>query len=878
MLIKSNQISVYPFHISDEALCPTNCSCGNVTERSAVKTAITCHNLYQLPTHFPQSMCQISLHASSIGVVPNNSFTGCWDLQEIRLGHSGIKSLEAAAFHNLTNLVVLDLCSNSFNLSEESLPKGLFDDLSSLEVLDISGNHWEWHNHYRDDLMKPLKNLQYLVLDGLKRGVAFGDGFSYLSSLTTLRITGGLNIIRNDTFVAFSKCPVKNMTIFQSELIDLEPLSFANFSQLVELSFVQNLYVGLYSLSHSWYSLQLTNISRLNIKYCWPIDANSIVLNETFFHYLQLTNITTLHLHDNNVKLFHPFFSKYLPHLKRINIIELNLFSVLGVLHNLHKMNHLQYLKLEGIFHTQIQPKPFLRWLQNNNHSIISNPILNPESDSFFIWVNIPPSLRSIAVTVDIRNDFYLNIPKVLVNVTNHSPSHLQLIQVFLKQPDINMPSNSYWLRNPFLVETKHLYHPLTLNLAKNCIKDIHQDVFKSILQAQFLHTLNLSETCLAESFNGNAPKRIFQYKEYSSLVVLDLSYNSITFIATDAFNYLKSLQTLILRGNFLRKIKFSIQNLDNLTLLDLSQNLISYFDSQTIAEFKSFSNGQNLSIDLSGNPIVCACTALHFITWMMESPIRFIKLRNTQCSLGDTIISLQKISRKELQRAKVQCQGRAYIIWCSVTLCISFLILATAFCIYRHRWDVKYFCLNLRQYRKLKQTIDDRKVYKYDAFVAFHQGDIHWVKTELIAKLEEPQSGPTFKLCIHQRDWLAGIPIEENVLKSIQNSRKTIIVLTRKFVQSGWCDFETQMAKLRSFEEGQDIIVLIMLEPVPAAELTGSLKTLVRRLNYIEWPLEENEQDLFWDRLRKGLKKDGPLLPTCECGKSFQRGQESED
>ena len=122
----------------------------------------------------------------------------------------------------------------------------------------------------------------------------------------------------------------------------------------------------------------------------------------------------------------------------------------------------------------------------------------------------------------------------------------------------------------------------------------------------------------------------------------------------------------------------------------------------------------------------------------------------------------------------------------------------------------------------------------------------------------------------MHQRDWLAGISIEENIVESIQNSRKTILVLSRRFATSGWCDFETQMAKLRSFEEGQDIIVVIMLEHIPAAELTGTLRIIVRTLNYLEWPVDEDQQRLFWEKLRRALRKGPPLLPQCQCGRKY--------
>ena len=96
----------------------------------------------------------------------------------------------------------------------------------------------------------------------------------------------------------------------------------------------------------------------------------------------------------------------------------------------------------------------------------------------------------------------------------------------------------------------------------------------------------------------------------------------------------------------------------------------------------------------------------------------------------------------------------------------------------------------------------------------------------------------------------------------------KVILVLTNNFVTSSWCEFELQMARIKCFDEGRDIIVVIMLEPVSPASMSPTLKNLIRRTTYIEWPTDEAHQPQFWRRLRETLRAPEVAPLRCECGR----------
>ena len=80
----------------------------------------------------------------------------------------------------------------------------------------------------------------------------------------------------------------------------------------------------------------------------------------------------------------------------------------------------------------------------------------------------------------------------------------------------------------------------------------------------------------------------------------------------------------------------------------------------------------------------------------------------------------------------------------------------------------------------------------------------------------------------------------------------KPFLSYPKRFVSSGWCDFELQMAKVKSFDEGHDLVVIIMLEPVPAASIKSkTLQALIKTNTYLEWIPGDQHERQFWQRMK---------------------------
>lgn len=115
-------------------------------------------------------------------------------------------------------------------------------------------------------------------------------------------------------------------------------------------------------------------------------------------------------------------------------------------------------------------------------------------------------------------------------------------------------------------------------------------------------------------------------------------------------------------------------------------------------------------------------------------------------------------------------------------------------------------------------QTDFEEIVYKplpkgkrYHVFISYR--DINeneeWVR-QLIAKLTYSYN---IICCDHLRDFEPGHKIIENIKKAISSSVKTLIILTKGYNESFWCEYETEYALLVNMEMKERLLIPVLKE-----------------------------------------------------------------
>jgi len=139
------------------------------------------------------------------------------------------------------------------------------------------------------------------------------------------------------------------------------------------------------------------------------------------------------------------------------------------------------------------------------------------------------------------------------------------------------------------------------------------------------------------------------------------------------------------------------------------------------------------------------------------------------------------------------------------------------------------------------EKELDKDKVY--DAFISYVNQDEDFV-CELVQRLESGLK--PFKLCIHERDFIAGDQITTNIYNSINKSRRTIIVLSKAFTQSRWglMEFHTAYAQTMK-EKSKRLIVILKGDLNLDKDVSDEMKAYFKSNTYIK-----HNDPWFWKRL----------------------------
>jgi TIR domain len=81
-----------------------------------------------------------------------------------------------------------------------------------------------------------------------------------------------------------------------------------------------------------------------------------------------------------------------------------------------------------------------------------------------------------------------------------------------------------------------------------------------------------------------------------------------------------------------------------------------------------------------------------------------------------------------------------------------------------------------------------------FDVFVSYAEEDVD-LAIKIAQKLEgkftagtNETCSRTFRCCLHQRDWIAGKEISRNIIESVEKSLRTVVLLSRHFLNSPFC------------------------------------------------------------------------------------------
>ncbi|XP_052080826.1 toll-like receptor 4 [Mytilus californianus] len=331
----------------------------------------------------------------------------------------------------------------------------------------------------------------------------------------------------------------------------------------------------------------------------------------------------------------------------------------------------------------------------------------------------------------------------------------------------------------------------------------------------------------------------------------IDLSQNSIYRLKYSLFNGHDHLESINLSRNFLQELSFDLSKQKDLKVLDLSHNFIRQINQTFISCISKIFVRSNLIINLSNNLLECSCRTYLTMKWMLENINHFLYSETYKCQYDDRRLILLNNFKEIVQQMEKTCSSHLILIVCVSIFVATFCLMIAIGLVYRYRWKLRYIYYMARSKYRQYKPVNSNSTYTYDAFISYADHERDFIINECIPNLEQKWK---LKLCIHHRDFLPGEEITVNITNAIHDSRKTICLVTRLFLESYYCMFEFNMARMESIysRNGENILFLVFYDRILPQELSLVMLELVQNQSYIEYPHDDQGNVVFWEKNRE--------------------------
>ncbi|XP_019614236.1 PREDICTED: toll-like receptor Tollo [Branchiostoma belcheri] len=337
-------------------------------------------------------------------------------------------------------------------------------------------------------------------------------------------------------------------------------------------------------------------------------------------------------------------------------------------------------------------------------------------------------------------------------------------------------------------------------------------------------------------------------FDNFTSLEILRLDGNNIPEINSAAFKSLSRLRELYLNNSGVKYVEAdTFQNLANLRELQLENNKLKSIPENMFSGLKKLT-----LLGIRGNPLTCGCDVLWFANWLRSRVYLLSQGRNVSCVASAKVsreilsLSVAEFDCEDLQAAQARTR---LIIGLSIPLVLVTILFFCVIVVVKQKEAIQVYLYARYGWRFREEDDEDKE---YDAFLSYSQHDLDVVLQDVLPALENRE--PPFRVCLHHRDFLPGIPIAENILNAVSASKRTIILLSNNFLESDWCQLEFQAAHAQMLQDRANRVIVILLDDIPAENAPADIQHYLKTNTYLKWGDER-----FWERLIYAMPRPRP-------------------
>ncbi|GIY57032.1 protein toll [Caerostris darwini] len=271
--------------------------------------------------------------------------------------------------------------------------------------------------------------------------------------------------------------------------------------------------------------------------------------------------------------------------------------------------------------------------------------------------------------------------------------------------------------------------------------------------------------------------------------------------------------------------------------------------------------------VTLSNNPWACDCDALDFKKWVVLKSVLVLDVKETRCGSDMPDPGLAELAIWQLTDSELCPDITVLYIFIGFGFLSLFVVLTSLKIVWtRYHMDVKVWLYSHGVTWVKEKDIDRDK--EFDAFISFSHKDQDLVIQELVEVIEEKD--PDIRLCLHYKHFLPGEFIQRNIMRAVECSKRTVLVLSRNFLESEWCLLEFNAAHVQALKDHVPRIIIIKLPDQPKDdELPKEIQLYLNNTTYLIWGEKH-----FWSKLlymlprsqsiQKHQFRDYTRLPIC--------------
>ena len=797
------------------------------------------------------NVTSLDLSYNSLDQIPELCFQDCKVLKTLSLKSNHLERWTNKTFEGLANLIYLNLDNNALLKNGELSDPHFLSPLLKLQELHLQTNVYdiqETANHiYLSKIpTKTLASLHTLYLDILPYA-KFGTNFKNLTRLKRINFSCRPNCtmvsLTNESFVNIAS--VTHLNLSNCNITTIENGTFACLRELTYLDLSYNMVLGFITLRNISYDLQFTKIEVLNYTKVYKTFGTPTRINKCDICFLANTTLKELHFSRNRICDFEIDALAYLPPELETFVLEYNKITIGPYLVQVGCLDKLKRLELNVQYAIIGRFKNYNDELYIHEKNVSATDVCQcpsfptkPNCTSYedkplyFQTVPLPNKLE----VLNFRSSRLISDPTPLLGPLNITNS--------LRSIDIS-DNFMFSFRGYFLVFDKLE----KVKMSNNFCSYISKEFSSSFRNVKILDAENNK---LGYQLNVDMEGVTFQ--TFEKLTNLRLRNNLIDVLSEKAFIYQKNLEVLDLSLNRLSSFKVRFDHMRNLSQLYLQENKLSTLPVELLEHMAKSSN--NISIDLSNNSLTLSCANLELIRWIKRHPKYFVNVESYSFlnDSGETVM-FKDINTELLDRS---CRNYTVIIVFSVIFILTFVSIAISGMVYRYRWRLRYMYYMIKAkrngYTQIPDTNEDRQ-YQYDVFISYANENYQFATGELYQKLKAAR----LSLCLHDKNFLPGIYIADNILQAIRKSRKTVIILTNEFLQSKWCMYEFNMARMENiYSRGdENIIFVVKFGDFDITRASPELQACLESESYLSYPEDVDERPYFWQMLAMSLKRE---------------------